>query len=257
MIMIQAAFQSSLPILYDFTGFSCLDILKLRAGISWKCGRALKPSVRSGTEPTLFDGWTAFYQLGLAQIERALWYWFIAGEGAEAIVDWTSLIYSQQGCDLPPAGQFQGILESWVYEPGAVVQQPIQGTPPHPSCVVVGFDFWTVLPGCECTVGYSLPVTPFGGQPLGQIASSIEDIDDGTVFSRVSVSGTDATDPKNGTLGISTKISGGLSGRRCAVIGREVGGSYCTGGPGTISFDTQGHAVTVRPGTCNPAHTGV
>jgi hypothetical protein len=103
-VVIKTAFAAGVPTLYAFNQFSCLDIVALRAGITWKCGKKLKPIARQGIPPWAGAATDFLYRLGPAQVRLGLWYYFIASEVTHFLARWTSMLYVQQGCDVPPEG---------------------------------------------------------------------------------------------------------------------------------------------------------
>jgi hypothetical protein len=103
-VVIKTAFAAGVPTLYAFNQFSCLDIVALRAGITWKCGKKLKPIARQGIPPWAGAATDFLYRLGPAQLRLGLWYYFVASEVTHFLARWTSMLYVQQGCTAPPDG---------------------------------------------------------------------------------------------------------------------------------------------------------
>lgn len=97
-VLIETAFEAGFPVLLEALTFSCNDILKLRAGISYRCGRQLKSIIKAAHGPQIVDATHFLYQLGPAQVETALYFFFIVDLGVKFLADWTSLIYQVQGC---------------------------------------------------------------------------------------------------------------------------------------------------------------
>lgn len=97
LVLIKTAFEAFTPILMELESFSCIDILKLRAGISYRCGKTLKAAIKKAHGPKVIDRVHFLYQFA-APVERLLWRFFIADLASSYFAHWTSLIYEVQNC---------------------------------------------------------------------------------------------------------------------------------------------------------------
>src|SRR6266446_3856123 len=150
LLYIETGLQALLPLLFAFNTFSCLDIIKARAGISWKCGRTIKGIMGQGIKPKTYDGIHFLYSLGPNIVERLLWYMFVAELASDFVVNWTSLIYAGLGCTGPMAGGFHSS-----FSPGGILRGdfgPMQllGVQTN-RCGGLGGYGVTCLAGCTAT----------------------------------------------------------------------------------------------------------
>jgi len=81
----------------ELFSFSCRDIIKLRAGRSYRCGRALRGIIRAAHKTEVFDKFTHIYNL-FEPLDRLLWYFFIAELTSNFLARWLTLIYRAQHC---------------------------------------------------------------------------------------------------------------------------------------------------------------
>ncbi len=176
LLYIETGFQALLPLLFAFNTFSCMDILKLRAGISWKCGRKLRAMIEHGTPPKTYDNIHFLYSLGPNLVERALWFMFVAELASDFVVNWSSLIYAGLGCTGPMAGGFHtGITPGGVYNGGFGPLQ-VLGVQTN-NCGGLGGYGVTVAAGCTATMSYNLETQPYGlaGSPPYTVETWIQD----------------------------------------------------------------------------------
>lgn len=112
----ETGLEAALPELFQLASFSCLDIVKARAGISWKCGRTIKAVAEQTVDPEVF-GATRFLYKFLAPIEEALWYFFLVEQTLSFVQNWQTLIMRAEGC-LNKDNQFSQYTGSpgFVYE---------------------------------------------------------------------------------------------------------------------------------------------
>lgn len=254
-VVIKTAFAAGVPTLYAFNQFSCLDIVALRAGISWKCGKKLKPIARQGIAPWAGAATDFLYRLGPAQLRLGLWYYFVAQEATHFLARWTSLLYTQQGCDAPPADScgVPAIMTPFgLLAPGAVaIMTALVGC--SSSCGQCSGRSISVAAGCQVTI---IPMVSWHPYPPGSagatVTTSIIEEDTGKVVAeRV-----DAINPDTGE-GHGFVMGGNLHG---GIIGTQVFNVQVTVGPtggiqqGECSFTIQwsGYKSEVIPAGCIP-----
>lgn len=97
LLMIETAVQAGIPTLLELGSWSCRDIMKLRAGISYRCGRSLKAAIKAAHGAAFVDKLHKFYGF-IGPADRALWYWFVADLSTSFVAHWQSLVYQSQGC---------------------------------------------------------------------------------------------------------------------------------------------------------------
>ncbi len=105
-VVIQTFAAATLPTLIAFNQFSCIDIIAARAGITWKCGKSVKAATRQGIAPWAKSATDFLYRMGPEQVRRVLWYYFIVEQATAFAARWTSLLYTNSACTVPPNGQY-------------------------------------------------------------------------------------------------------------------------------------------------------
>lgn len=248
-VVVITAFEATLPILFSLNQFSCLDILKSRAGISWKCGRALKAAAKQWHNPKIIDRTHFLYSLGSAQLERALWIWFVADLAVDFFANWSTLMYLEQACTLPPAGHVSIPLSSIFTGGGGTVF--INGTA-HRECFIVGGNAWNIPFGCDVTVTYQCEWRPFHDLPVNMhpVTTWIED-DLGRKYGEVTGSVVNP-DGSRYTGGGMTIPKGSPFAQRSYRIRFEVGGGLMGCVSGNLSISGYGKAIPLIGVSCNP-----
>jgi hypothetical protein len=254
-VVIKTAFAAGVPTLYAFNQFSCLDIVALRAGITWKCGKKLKPIARQGIPPWAGAATDFLYRLGPAQLRLGLWYYFVASEVTHFLARWTSLLYVQQGCTAPPDGScsVQAIMTPFgVLGPGGrSIMTALQGC--HTSCGTCTGRSINVFAGCQVTIIPMISWQPFPpGSPGASVTTSVIIQDTETVVA----SRTDSYNQEAGQ-GRGFVMAGNLAGGLAQTVTYNV--EVTVGGEGGIiqgecSFTIQwsGYKSEVVPAGCIP-----
>jgi hypothetical protein len=211
MTYIKTFFPAVLPTLFAFNQFSCLDIVALRAGISWKCGKFIKPAARQGIAPWAQTATDFLYRWGPEFARKALWYWFVAEQATEFLARWTSLMHTTEGCDLPPAGVAQA----------EIIWNPFGVLPGHATHGAVGLStegtpcgqnfggLVRIFAGCQATIMVTWQYKPLiEGQAKEKVQTTMTDQDGNDI--PVS-SGNNGDDAANGqAFGIAHNVAGGL-----------------------------------------------
>lgn len=256
-LYIETALRASTPVLTDLLGFGCREPLKHAAGrgqaADW-FGRDnvrgfrmphRRPKVKPGKWEAagIKAGLNAFWAMD-ALFERALFYWFLFELGQEFFVNWTSLIYAEQGCGGQPAGLCRYRITDQVIgdKPTDMLISPL------PDCHGVASDTRAIyIPaGLQASIGYHVACEPWAPQPIpGTTMTSYLATDEGQAY------GASEWDPSQGTgnglVGHSHNISGGLGGfKRISIRAQSSPGiSWCH--DGFMDVALQGHAVPLFP----------
>jgi hypothetical protein len=254
-IIITAAFAAGVPALIAASSFSCMDILKTRAGISWKCGRALKAVIDSAHGPKVANKGAFYYQItGGALLERALWYYFIAELVTEFVANWTTLVYSMEGCGQGPHGSVAATAGPWDYGGGGTDERVLFGAAGNDCCGVGGITI-LILPGCNGSVSFSNNNGRcVNGLPQCSLQTQLITIGGGAVNS-----GNEWNPPggsgSNGNIVYQQGLNGGAFGEEYQVkVVTDGDLSKCTQlQNGQLTITTQGRSVKPEPVGCNPA----
>lgn len=184
-VVITTAFAAGIPTLYAFNQFSCLDIVALRAGITWKCGKKLKPIARQGIPPWAGAATDFLYRLGPAQVRLVLWYYFVASEATHFLARWTSMLYVQQACQAPPEGacSVPAVISPFgVLFPGnSVIMTALH--PCSTSCGQCSGRSITAFPGCQVTIIPMITWVPaLAGEPPSSVTCEVINADNDAVM---------------------------------------------------------------------------
>ncbi len=253
LLYIETGFEALLPLLFAFNTFSCMDILKLRAGISWKCGRKLRALIEHGTPPKTYDNVHFIYSLGPNIVERALWFMFLAELASDFVVNWTSLIYAGLGCSGPMAGGFHSS-----FSPGGILRGdfgPMQVLFVQTNrCGGMGGYGVTCSAGCTATMSYHLETQPwaFAGAPPYTLQTWIQD-GSGNRYAPGSGQSTGGTD-KTGTISSATPPNRALIGQAetYSVFGHA--SDYCQVLGGPFDCYLAGHKPELAGANCLSRH---
>jgi hypothetical protein len=250
-VLIETAFEAGVPALLNLVLFGCGDILKMKAGVSPWHTRALKGFIKGATDGKQLGLTRFLYATGYGQIEAALWWWLVADTATGFVADWMSLVYQEQGCDLPGSGHFSAGLTSNFQDPGGPYPININGIS-HISCLSVSLHSIVIPYGCSATISWDTEFTPFLGLPQnrGTVTTWLER-SDGVKFSEQP-----GYDPKNTGTQVTgggahlTSLQPGLD-QSYTLSWRSDGGVMgCT--RGNISISSYGRKMQLLPAGCKP-----
>jgi hypothetical protein len=259
MVYIKTFGAAILPTLIAFNQFSCIDIIALRAGISWKCGKTVKAASRQGIAPWAKSATDFLYRMGPAFIRNVLWHYFIAEQITHFAARWTSLLYSNSGCDQPVAGAHTATATLAVFGlilPGTnrtITQLSGVGD----ECFHNTTEGYTVHAGCSVGVLLDLTYIPFhlDGRPTSitiTIANS-----SGEVINQTTAQG-DANFQSKSAFAYTPHSPGGI----LSDVGYEIrfecngpGQAFATGG--SVTYFSQGYKSEIVPAGCVPKSAGL
>lgn len=254
LVYIQTFGAAILPTLFAFSQFSCIDIIALRAGISWKCGKTIKTAARQGIPPWAKSATDFLYRMGPAYLRNLLWQYFIAEQVTHFAARWTSLLYTNSSCDLPVAGAHTaGATMSQFGVIFAGTDRPIvQLTGVSDECFHNTDDGYTVHAGCSVSVliDLSFVLASLDGRPASVrtyiVNSGGETISDTTAQGDAQYQSKSAfTFNKHSPGGILSDI-----GYQIRITQDGPGTIVATGG--TITYFSSGYKSEIIPAGCVP-----
>jgi hypothetical protein len=257
-IIIETAIVAAIPVLLGVNSFSCLDIIKARSGISWKCGRALKAAVTTKNSAKALNRNRLIYSItGAALLEQALWYWFVAGLASEFFANWTSLMYAELGCNQPNHDTISATIALWDLDPGDSPQRAPFASTQSNSCASFGFNTIVVQPGCQVQIVFQVDLEPLGpGIPVLTVQAQLTRLSDGHVFDSTAFwSGNSGG--QTGPVGASMNLSGGLGGEAYAIelLYSNSDPGFAKVASGSCWVTTMGRPVRLTPASCFPKAT--
>lgn len=110
-LVIQAAGAAAWPVLLQAATFSCLDILKMRAGVSPWHARGLRALIKGAIPAEQADVGAGVFKF-LLPVEKALFFWFVVDLTTEFQARWMSQIFKLGGCEVSPSE-----CEQWGNDP--------------------------------------------------------------------------------------------------------------------------------------------
>ena len=114
LLFLQAAGNALYPTLLSAVSFSCLDIIKLRAGISPWHARGMRALVKGAIPATEADQINKIYKF-LVPLEKALFFFFVVDLTTGFLANWQSQIFKLDAChDTPDYCEMHGERPSWV-----------------------------------------------------------------------------------------------------------------------------------------------
>lgn len=181
----------------------------------------------------------------LAPARAAGWYWLVANTAADAAINWTSMLYAEQSCQLPSAYRADVPVLPWNLTPFSSSLVPFGG-PTDRMCAKVDFMHIFVPIGCQVSCTYELEwkMTDPNGHPGDNVTTQLM-VDDVAVDQAVTTNA-QGTPASNGTFGAGFRIGGLGSG-----VGRTIsilcthGGAYWDLVRGSLSMSVAGHEVPI------------
>lgn len=174
-LMIKAAGNAIGPVLLSAGTFGCLDIVRMKAGVSPWHSRGLKALINGAVHPSETDGFNKLYKF-LIPAEKALFFWFVVDLTTEFVARWHSQAFKLGACgNVDAQCTYGGPLGSWV-----------GGEPDHPrpisyftnsvsgSCSGGGGSRFDVPPGWYWNCHFSLtPEAIFQNHPVTRCDMSL------------------------------------------------------------------------------------
>lgn len=240
---------------FDFATFGCREPLKFAAGRGQAADYFGYGNVRKNpmphrrpkvpralqTPPTVAGGSAAFWYLS-ARVERGLFYWFLANLAGDFVVNWTTLMYQENGCDGPFAGRCSMKITDQVCgdEPTQMLIVAVNDCGP----ILSDIRSWQIPSGIQASVSYHFESDPWAPDPgpPGQLQSWIQCLDTGQVYGAGENGGPLTTD--NGNVGHGDHLNGGLGTyQRFALMAKATTGSRWWCHDGWLQFTLSGRRV--------------
>jgi hypothetical protein len=181
----------------------------------------------------------------LAPARAIGWYWLVADTAANAAINWTTLLYAEQSCQLPSQYRADIPVLPWNLLPFSPSLVPFGG-PTDRMCAKVDFMHILIPIGCQVSLTYELSwsmIDP-NGHPGDNVTTQLM-VDDAPVDQAVTTNWQAAT-PNGNTFGAGYRIGGLGSG-----VGRSVsihcthGGAYWSLDRGSVSMSIAGHEIPI------------
>lgn len=163
-LFLEAAGKAAGIAIMEAATFSCLDIVKMRAGISPWHSRGLRALVRGVNPPALQSEVNGLYKF-IIPVEKALFFMFVVDVATGFIANWHSQVFKLGACGNKPLDcTFNGDNPAWICPAGAP-PQPITFEKVGGDCPTVqtlGGE-WHVKPGQSWQAAMDIIPKPFAG----------------------------------------------------------------------------------------------
>lgn len=274
-IVIETAFEAVLPTLYNLSEYTCGDIMKMRGGHTWgaaggafkalgvtkrrsgvrrfgHCGRRLgaKGAGANAFGPGVIDGFKFIYEIsGLAFAEGALFKFFLFEVGKDFLINWMTLAYAAEKCELPPAGTFWTGWDA-LFTGGPDHEVTCFIGPGRCPCAQSGGHEIYVNAGCVASISWSGRWVPFRDDPanVGPVTMWIED-EDGRKFDEVTSpvrTGQNYINQAGGVYNLPGRSPAGTTYRLKAIIHSGLMGP-ASDPPPTVCVNTSGRPINFMP----------
>src|SRR3954463_476556 len=177
-LIIEAGAQALFPVLLQAVTFGCLDIIKMRAGISPWHARGMKGLIGGAIPPEQADFVNKVYRYAVP-LEKALFFMFVVDLTTEFFARWQSNFFRLGGCD-----QVEDNCEAWGDSPGFINYPFLDWEPPiyhnthqNGHCPFSLRSTFSVPHGCHYSASFSLKVEPiFHGEAATGVQTRIRKI---------------------------------------------------------------------------------
>jgi hypothetical protein len=197
------------------------------------------------------------YKVGYFTAERGLYYFMLADVTTEFFVNWQSLAFVAEQCELPSAGTAYGYIATFIYTPG--FEGPLGIGPLHNvTGMANGLADITIFPGFQGSVAFS---AQFDSWPIRGEGASAEtwtvDEDTGAIIMPYST-GQGPAQTQDQTAGhFSFDTTRALTGRRYSFKVRNTGAGNAQVVAGSYTVSMKGHPTGVLPFGCKPKKTSI
>jgi len=168
-LIIEAGFTALGPAIWEAATFSCIDLVRLRAGISPWHSRGLKALVNNINPPEIQDKVNRLYKF-IIPVERILHFMWIADLSSNFIANWQSQVFKIGACGEGTHGcTFSGTNPSWANDAQHgytnVSYDPVPGSPICPGATGVE---WIVHPNDYWSASFDMTPRPiFSSDTIG------------------------------------------------------------------------------------------
>lgn len=116
-LVIKAAARAAFPVLMQAATFGCMDIMKMRAGVSPWHARGLKALIK-GAIPADQAGLASKILKFTLPVEKGLFFYFVVDLTVEFFANWQSQMFILNACDTQQDGcSYSGTFPSWLSIP--------------------------------------------------------------------------------------------------------------------------------------------
>lgn len=178
-LVIQAAATAGAITLWEAASFGCIDIVKMRAGISPWHARGLKALINGVTSPAEKNVVNGLYKF-LIPAEKILFFWFVVDLTTGFFANWQSQMFKLGACgDAAQYGAGTGSNPSWIC-PGSNTFANVSYLTFHKQGNAIGnidHHGFIVPPGWHWSCYFSLrPRKLFGNDPPGACNTTLRQI---------------------------------------------------------------------------------
>jgi hypothetical protein len=256
-IAVETGFAAAAPALLSLFVPGCTDIVKMKLGLSPWHAKGIRSMIKGAAPPFSAGANKWLYKVGYFTAERGLYYFMLADVTTEFFVQWQSLAFVAEQCELPSAGTAYGYIATYIYTP--MFEGPLGITPLHNvTGMANGLAGVTIFPGFQGSVAFSVQWDswPERGQGVAVDTWTVE-TDTGAIIMPYST-GSGPGQFTNETAGhFSFDTTRALVGKSYEFKMRNNGDKAAQAVAGSYTVSMAGHPTGVLPFGCKPKKTSV
>ncbi len=256
-VAIETGFASAAPALLSLFVPGCTEIVKMKLGLSPWHAKGIRSMIKGVAPPFAAGANKWLYKVGYFTAERGLYYFMLADVTTEFFVQWQSLAFVAEQCQLPSAGTAYGYISPFIYLPDQEVGLGI--TPIHnvTGMANTGSSI-TIFPGFQGSVAFSAEWDswPTRGEGVSVSTWTVE-TDTGAIIMPYST-GQPPAQNANQTAGhFSFDTTRLLTGKTYQFMMKNNGEKHAQAISGSYTVNLRGHPTGVLPFGCKPKKTSI
>jgi len=256
-VAVETGFAALAPALLTLFVPGCTEIVKAKLGLSPWHAKGIRSALKAAAPPFATEANKFLYKVGYFTAERGLWYFMVADVTTEFFVQWQSLAFVAEQCQLPSAGTAYGYISPFIYPAdhegglGITPQHNVTGMSTTLSSV-------RIFPGFQGTVAFSAEFDswPTRGQGVN-VHTWTEDVQSGAIIMPMDTN-VPPSNPYNQTAGhFSFDTTRNVTEQEYRFKIKNNGSDNAQAISGTYTVNMQGHPTGVLPFGCNPKKTSI
>lgn len=249
-VAVETGFQSVAPALLSLLVPGCTDIVKMKLGHAPWHAKTMKGVLKAIAPPFSAGANKFLYKVGYFQAEAALYYLMLADVTSEFFINWQSLAFVAEQCELPSAGTAYGYIAPFIYPPDH--EGGLGITPQHNVTGMANFlNGVTIFPGFQGSVAFTAQFDswPTPGEGINVDTWTVES-DTGTIIMPYTTNQPQGS-PHNQVAGhFSFDTTRAHTGTSYSFMMHNTGGKNAQVVGGTYSVSMSGHPTGVLPWGC-------
>lgn len=198
-ILAETFFKAAPPALLQLFVPGCSEILQARIGIDpfggvfnpilkgppgpqgigrrGRHGKAIGAQIGGLVKGLPLGGNQFLWRIGFFHVQAALWWWQVADVTTEFLANWQSMVYEEEGCNLPDLTGYADLIPPFAYTEGTHIMGMRVGS--RPGVFDVSPSAITFAPGVSGTIGWWVNWQEFNHPeiPAGPVSSYLVNVE--------------------------------------------------------------------------------